>query len=123
MLQEIVTAAKILTPISLLGFILVLFYIDPFEAGSLGLFLFLLSLGLFLWGGVILFEHLRGRRKLVVESAPSPVFLRRTTLSIVFLLLLLWLSAIEALFWWNFLFFLALIVGLEFYLWVKVEEK
>lgn len=117
MLKETVTVAKILTPISLLALLILLFTVDPFEAGTIALVLFLISLGVFLFGALILVKG--GRKK--ESRGLSPVYVRRSGLTVALLLVLLWLQATSSLFWWNALLLILLVVGFEFYLNVQID--
>jgi len=116
-LKDTVTVAKILTPTSLLALLVLIFTVDPFEAGTVALVLFLISLGIFLFGSLIL---IKGWKK-KAGSELNPVYLRRSGLIVLLLLVLLWLRAGDSLFWWNTLFFILLVISFEFYLSVQVD--
>jgi hypothetical protein len=118
MLKEIVLVAKILTPLAAVALGVLIFVVDPFQIGALGIALFFVSLAIFLLGMLIILGSLRHKKE-----GLSSVYLRRSALAVGLVLVLLFLQAIRGLFWWNALILILLVFGLEFYLTVKVDES
>jgi hypothetical protein len=117
--------------LTLVAFLLVLFFFDPFSTGGIGLTLFFVSLTATLFVALVFLSHrLRHLRSLrqydgfVPAEDEASIFLislRQSALFTFAAVALLLLQAFRVLSWWNILLVLLVPIVVESYARVKVE--
>ncbi|RLC37875.1 hypothetical protein DRH29_00465 [candidate division Kazan bacterium] len=111
---------SIATLLTLVAFLLVLFYFDPTTAGLVGVILFFISLGATLMGLITLLLYLFVRRKFLENPIKAyTISLRGGILLGAILISAGILKSLGALNWWNTAMIILVALVLEIYFRVK----
>lgn len=115
-----IIGTMITTLLTLVAFLLVLFYFDPLTSGLVGIVLFFISLGITLMGIITLMVFAMMKNKYPDDPVKTyNISLRSGVLLGVVLISFIFLKSLGVLSWWNTIMIILVAVVLEIYFRVK----